>query len=125
MNSDINTNRRLFDLVRYQRSELLEAELITEEEYGWLCHGCDMAKGGGSPSPRRLEDYDEIRRKMMDMRNGLKEIAAQKLRDEMDDHTGEHADWEGGYEACVKVARRVLDSENDEMTSPRPTPDHG
>jgi len=57
--SDINTNKRLFDLVRYQRSELHGEGLITDEEYFWLCAEADMAKGGGSPSPRRLEDYDE------------------------------------------------------------------
>ena len=61
MNTDINTNTRLFDLVRYMRFELHEAELITDEEYAWICAEAPMAKGQGSPSPRRLEDYDEIR----------------------------------------------------------------
>jgi len=46
----------------------------------------------------------------------MQEIAKQNLADEMDDHTSEHADWEGGYEAIVLVARRALDSENE--TSP-------
>lgn len=62
---------------------------------------------------------DYVLRQLADMRNrmdiavaALKEIAAQKLREEMDDHTGEHADYEDGYEACVKAARRGLDSEN-------------
>ena len=55
----INTNVRLFDLVRYMRSELHQASLITDAEYSWLCNGCEMANSpqGGSPSPRRLEDY--------------------------------------------------------------------
>jgi len=30
----------------------------------------------------------------------------------MDDHTSEHADWEGGYEALVMIARKVLSPEN-------------
>ena len=59
----INTNVRLFDLVRYMRSELHQAELITDDEYAWLCSGSEMANSpkGGSPSPRRLEDYDTMR----------------------------------------------------------------
>lgn len=61
MNSDINTNVRLFDLVRFMRSELHDANLITDQEYGWLCAEAPMAKGQGSPSPRRLEDYDEVK----------------------------------------------------------------
>jgi hypothetical protein len=55
-------NARLFDLVRYMRAELYEADLITDEEYSWLCYEAKLAKNGkGSPSPRRLEDYDTIK----------------------------------------------------------------
>lgn len=57
-------NVRLFDLVRYMRAELHEAELITDSEYGWLCSEASLATGAGSPSPRRLEDYDELRRRL-------------------------------------------------------------
>ena len=32
MNSDINTNTRLFALMRYMRSELHDAELITDQD---------------------------------------------------------------------------------------------
>lgn len=64
--SPINTNVRLFDLVRYMRSELHAADLITDEEFTWLCADAPMANSdaGGSPSPRRLEDYDELRDKI-------------------------------------------------------------
>lgn len=41
-------------------------------------------------------------------RAALKDIAGQLLADEMDDHSAEHADWEGGYEACIKTAREAL-----------------
>jgi hypothetical protein len=60
--SDINTNTRLFDLGRQMRVELHRADLITDDEYAWLSGGSPMAtsKDGGSPSPRRLEDYDEL-----------------------------------------------------------------
>ena len=134
MNSEINTNVRLFDLVRFMRSELHEAELITTDEYSWLLSEAPMAKGSGSPSPRRLEDYDRVKASYMEAldicekskntavnkwvgrlqiaEDALREIAKQNLRAEMDDHTGENADWEGGYEAIVLVARRALDSEN-------------
>lgn len=63
--SAINTHVRLFDLVRYMRQELHAADLINDEEYSWLCLESDMARSskGGSPSPRRLEDYDELRKR--------------------------------------------------------------
>ena len=99
MNSDINTNVRLFDLVRFMRSELHEAELITDQEYGWLCAEAPMAKGQGSPSPRRLEDYDEIRAKMRRMESALKSIAA---------HDGPRFP----HGTCAKIAAEGLDSEN-------------
>lgn len=63
----INTNVRLFDLVRFMRAELHEAQLITDDEYTWLSADSPMASngpGGGSPSPRRLEDYDELRQRL-------------------------------------------------------------
>ena len=72
--TDINTNVRLFDLVRVMRSELYEAELITDEEYSWLLSEAPMAKGQGSPSPRRLEDYDDLRAKMKAMEKELRHL---------------------------------------------------
>ncbi len=102
MNSDINTNVRLFDLVRFMRSELHEAELITDQEYGWLCAEAPMAKGQGSPSPRRLEGYDEIRAKMKRMEAALSEvIKAAPAGGPL---------WHGS--AQIEAARRALDSEN-------------
>ncbi len=102
---------RLFDLVRYQRGELFEADLITEEEYSWLLSESPLAKGSGSPSPRRLESYDHVRAKIVSLETALKEIATQLLSEEMDDHSSEHADWQGGYEAIVKIAREALNRE--------------
>ncbi len=55
---------RLFDLVRQARGTLHEENLITDEEYAWLSGGSPLAtdqKKNGSPSPRRLEDYDDLR----------------------------------------------------------------
>lgn len=104
MNSDINTSVRLFDLVRYMRSELHEAGLITDREYGWLCSEAPMAKGQGSPSPRRLEDYDEIRAKMKRMESALKSIAA---------HDGPSFP----HGTCAKIATEGLDSENSQAGS--------
>jgi hypothetical protein len=60
-------NVRLFDLVRYMRSELHHANLITDEEYAWLIMEAPLAQGVGSPSPRRLEDYDDIRAKLKNL----------------------------------------------------------
>ena len=74
--SSINTNVRLFDLVRHQRAALHEDELITDEEYAWLC-GSEMAMSpqGGSPSPRRLEDYDRTHEQLEAMRSAIKDAA--------------------------------------------------
>jgi hypothetical protein len=55
-------NVRLFDLVRYMRSELHAENLITDDEYTWLClKEFPNDPKTGSPSPRRLEDYDQLR----------------------------------------------------------------
>ena len=106
MNSDINTNRRLFDLVRVMRSELHEADLISDEEYSWLLSEAPMAKRSGSPSPRRLEDYDDMRARMKRMESALKDIVAAA--------NGEGALWHGSSE--IENARRALDSENAELS---------
>ena len=70
----INTNVRLFDLVRHMRAELHIQDLITDEEYYWLCSEASMANSpdGGSPSPRRLEDYDKLREENAMLREQLK-----------------------------------------------------
>jgi hypothetical protein len=136
MNSDINTNVRLFDLVRFMRSELHEAELITDEEYSWLLSESPMTKGKGSPSPRRLEDYDEIRAKMKRMESALRasitydEARFERIRhkcfgDVPDRMKGQPDTW---VESVLEVAEETtgeefrklrdsalgLDSENDE-----------
>lgn len=46
-------NKRLFDLVRFMRTELHSAFLITDEEYEMLAKEDD--------SVIRLQDYDELR----------------------------------------------------------------
>jgi hypothetical protein len=69
--TEINTNTRLFDLVRYMRSELHEDGLVTDKEYYWLCAEAPMSKGGGSPSPRRLEGYDRDQRRIRDLEGAL------------------------------------------------------
>jgi len=62
----INSNVRMFDLVRFMRSELHQENLITDSEYSWLCAESELAtqEGGGSPSRERLEDYDELQSKL-------------------------------------------------------------
>lgn len=110
----INTNVRLFDLVRHQRSALHKDGLITDEEYAWLC-GSEMAMSpqGGSPSPRRLEDYDHMRETL---RNAEAELSVAVA--ERDDYRrkmiateayqcGLAADVEAMREA-VREAERVL-----------------
>lgn len=57
-------NARLFDLVRVMRGELHEEDLIDMHEYVWLSGGSSLNKGPGSPSPRRLEEYDDMRERI-------------------------------------------------------------
>lgn len=79
---NINTSYRLFDLVRYMRSELHKAELITDEEYGWLCFESEMATSPkkGSPSRQRLEDYDELRAQLTKANARVKELEEDKKK---------------------------------------------
>jgi hypothetical protein len=53
-------NQRMWDLVRQQRMELLQAELITREEYALLAQ--DHA------AVPRLESYDDLRRQVKEAR---------------------------------------------------------
>ncbi len=57
------TDERLFDLVRYQRAALLDAALITEEEYAELALA--------TSSPQRLATYDALRRERTTLRKAL------------------------------------------------------
>ena len=50
------TNQRLFDLVRQQRMELHNADLISDEEYLELAHEHSAVA--------RLEDYDAMRERI-------------------------------------------------------------
>jgi hypothetical protein len=103
MNAPINTNVRLFDLVRYMRSELHEAELITDDEYFWLCAEAPMAKGQGSPSPRRLEDYDEIKAKMKLRRGTSKEARA--IWKMVEEAAAQSPPWMRGHIKKIVAAR--------------------
>jgi len=77
--SDINTNTRLFDLVRFCRAGLHEEGLIDDKEYAWLCAEASMNKSpsGGSASARRLEDYDELKDRIKQLEQALESITKQ------------------------------------------------
>ena len=91
----IRNGARLLDLVRYQRQELHEAGLITDEEYAELARV-------GSESARRLEDYDDLR-------------ASLKVKDE------QLAELERRFQAQCRAlgeaieARRMADAETDRL----------
>ncbi len=103
----INTSLRLFDLVRFMRSELLEKELIDEDEYSWLCYGSEMAidtKKGGSPSRARLEEYDQLRTSLASaerdkarLESACRRIAKDVLKVGLAETVGD----------CIKVARHI------------------
>lgn len=61
---------RLFDLVRHQRGELHEAELITDEEY--------VALAAAQGSVRRLETYDGLRKRLAEAGLAFVSAKAQK-----------------------------------------------
>ena len=67
------TNQRLFDLVRYMRSELHDAELITDEEYVMLA--------SEHASVQRLEDYDALRAKLDSFAGGGQQEHSEILRE--------------------------------------------
>lgn len=74
-------HQRVWDLLRQMRSELLDAELITRHEYAWLCSEAPGVSGGGSPAPRRLETYDEIRARAEKAEQEIARLTAE--RDEL------------------------------------------
>lgn len=61
-------NQRLYDLVRHQRMELHEAELVTDEEY------IKLAKDHSAVA--RLEDYDAIKAQLDQARKRRETLAA-------------------------------------------------
>ncbi len=54
--------QRMTDLVRYQRAELHEANLITDDEYAQLC--------SIDGSRVRLETYDDLRDELAEVKKG-------------------------------------------------------
>lgn len=100
----INTNVRLFDLVRYMRAELHEENLISDEEYAWLCAEASMANSpkGGSPSPRRLEDYDGIKQELEATKRKLKAVEG---RDAETLQACQH--WIAEFNRVAKYARNT------------------
>lgn len=80
----INTSKRLLDLVRYMRSELHQAGLITDDELVWLLTAADEGKmGQGSISARRLEDYDKLRARLDKFESAPVEAWRDGLSDEL------------------------------------------
>ncbi len=59
-------HQRVYDLLRQMRGHLLDESLISAYEYGWLISGAPGVTGPGSPAPRRLERYDEMRERLTD-----------------------------------------------------------
>lgn len=70
-----------------------------DDDFGYVCATC-------------LVEINDDRVEALE--KALGEIAKQKLDAEMDDEMKDSADWQGGYEAVVLVARNALDSENAE-----------
>ena len=68
-----------------------------------------------TPHPSGAWDRSDFIHHARKLEAALREISKQHLAVEMDDHTCEHANWQAGYEQCVKAARAALGlSENAE-----------
>lgn len=63
LRSSINLNQRVWDLLRYQRSDLLDANLITLDEYDNLADDHSAVA--------RLESYDAMREREQSLRREL------------------------------------------------------
>lgn len=70
--ASVKRNMREHDLVRQMRGELLVAQLITDDEYAALA-----SKKG---SVERLEDYDVLRRQLIETNNALDAAIAEQNR---------------------------------------------
>jgi hypothetical protein len=55
-----------------------------------------------------VQDILDLRRERDRLAVALRGIAEQKLAKELDDHTYEHADWEGGWDHIISIARKAL-----------------
>lgn len=112
----INTHVRLWDLVRYVRAELHEDDLITDQEYANLCMGTKSdQKLPGSPSPRRLEDYDDLQKELAALRQQLAEshstfktFSEQKLTTEMSAEDYEQGDIDFAHDKFIEESRLLL-----------------
>lgn len=68
-------HQRMFDLVRYQRAELHQSDLITDEEYAMLCQ--EGATGEMKGSVQRLETYDQLQTKCAELQERVMELEKQ------------------------------------------------
>lgn len=66
--------QRMWDLVRYFRGGLMDAGLITQEEYAQLLGEESSKPGTGSPSAQRLASYDGLRKQLDEARAELASI---------------------------------------------------
>ena len=88
---------RLWDLVRYMRSELADADLITMEEYNALVCDEKSRPGTGSPSPQRLSSYDETSNSLTDAKAALARLQQER---------------EGLIARISELSEEVYDAEN-------------
>lgn len=86
------SNQRLFDLVRQQRAELHDAELINDAEYAALA----MATG----SVQRLETYDDLQSQLAALK-----LANEKLVELVKGANG----FMQHHHACAKMTAETTD----------------
>lgn len=77
LNTANRETERLFDLVRYARAELHQANLITDEEYAELCQ--EGATGEHKGSRKRLESYDELRQQSASRDREMEELRKEMI----------------------------------------------
>jgi hypothetical protein len=96
-NTEVERNQRQWDLIRYQRSELHTAGLITDDEYA------ELAKDHAAV--QRLEDYDAVRTELSALRTRLETAGKDTTRLDwlentwVDDESSPLTEYEGQWHA--------------------------
>jgi len=107
-------NQRLFDLVRYQRAELHEAGLISDQEYVDLVTELDGKMKG---SIARLESYDQLQQSNTKLTERVKELEETNTTLKDWEHIRQDRDNRRDFEKNIQLVIGALDSLGVALTS--------
>lgn len=86
---------------------------VTQEIAGRIAFACACLAGAMTDEQRNRanaaeDNLEAAERREAALREALQDIAKQKLHAEITDSDPDELDWLGGYEGCVKRARKAL-----------------